>query len=284
MSIGAHVSIAGGIENAPERAKELAAECFQLFTRSPHGGSVKKLEDDQIEKFLHNCQQYNFTPGQDYVTHTPYYINLASENNRIYYGSISSLRLELETATRLQAPFVITHLGSSKDLTGENIQKQINTKIMKALEKIHQGYQGSAQLLLEIAAGSGNIIGDSFEEIAYFLSQAKKKKIALGFCFDTCHSFTAGYDLRTLDDVDQTFEKMDQTIGIENLKVIHLNDSQADFNSKVDRHEHLGQGKIGQAGIARVIQLAKNKQMPIIIETKHDQIKGDIAMAKNICG
>jgi len=282
MKIGCHVSIAQGIENAPERAHELDAECFQMFSRSPHGGKVNEITPTVAKKFLAQCAKYKFTPEEDYIVHSPYFINLASENNRIYYGSISALRKELETATLVKAPFVITHIGSSKDLSGENIQKQINEKVMKAIRKIHEGYEGSALLVLEIAAGSGNIIGDSFKEIGYFLKEAKKKGVELGFCFDTCHSFVAGYDLRTPKTAKKVFEDMDSQIGLENLKCIHFNDSLTDFNSHIDRHEHIGKGKIGQEGLQEVLNIAKKLDLNLYLETKHDKIKTDLKLTKQM--
>jgi deoxyribonuclease-4 len=280
MKIGAHVSIAQSIQFAPKRAFDLGCECFQIFSRSPQGGNVKPIEETTVKKFIAECNAYGFELQKDFVIHSPYFINLASDNNRIYYGSISALRRELEVATMLQCPYVITHIGSSKDLNGDDIQSQINDKVIKAIKKIYEGYTGTAMLLLEIAAGSGNIIGDTFEEIAYFLQTAKKEKVSLGFCFDTCHSFAAGYDLRTAADVKSTFEKMDQTIGLENLKYIHFNDSKTEFNSKKDRHEHIGLGKIGAKGLFEVAKIATEKNINLILETEHDKIAQDLALVK----
>lgn len=281
MKIGCHVSIAGGIENAPESAKNLDCEAFQIFTRSPHGGKTTEISIDVAKSFLLECKKHKFTAGKDYMTHTPYYINLASENNRIYYGSISALRKELEVATLIEAPHVITHVGSSKDLSGKNIQKQVNEKVMKALKKVHDGYQGSAQLVLEIAAGSGSIIGDTFEEIGYFIKSARKEEIELGFCFDTCHSFAAGYDLRSKEKVDKVFIDIDSKIGKDALRVIHLNDSIGKLGSNLDRHQHIGQGEIGQEGLREVIQRTKQLEINVILETKHDQIKRDLELTKS---
>jgi deoxyribonuclease IV len=279
--IGCHVSIADGIENAPERAKKLEAECFQVFSRSPHGGNYKTIDEQRAKRFLANCKKFGFAAGKDYVIHTPYFINLASANNRIYYGSISTIRKELETATLLQSPFVITHIGSSKDLKGKDVAKQINKKVMHGLQKIHDNYSGSAMLLLEIAAGSGNIIGDSFEEIGYFIETAKKENIELGFCFDTCHSFAAGYDLRTPAKTNNVFKELDQKIGLKKLKCIHFNDSLTAFNSRKDRHEHIGKGQIGKQGLKAVFDWAQKLELNLYLETKHDKIEDDLKITKN---
>lgn len=281
MKIGCHVSIAGGIKNAPERAKQLGCEAFQIFTRSPHGGKMTEISAGVAKLFLSKCKKNKFTADKDYVTHTPYFINLASENNRIYYGSISALQKELEVATLIRASYVITHIGSSKDLSGKNIRKQINDKVMKAIGKIHERYQGSAQLVLEIAAGSGNIIGDTFEEIGYFVKSAEKEGIELGFCFDTCHSFAAGYDLRSKEKVEKVFQEIVLKIGKNALKVIHFNDSVGKLGSNLDRHQHIGQGEIGQEGLKQVIQQAKKFRVNVILETKQDQIEQDIELTKS---
>jgi len=282
IKVGCHVSIADGIENAPKRAHELGCECFQIFSRSPHGGKTNEITDAVAKKFLAQCKKYKFDAGKDYVIHSPYYINLASENNRIYYGSVSALRKELEVASLIKAPYVITHIGSSKDLDKKNIQKQINEKVMKAIGKIHDGYEGSALLVLEIAAGSGNIIGDSFEEVGYFIKTAKKEGVELGFCFDTCHSFAAGYDLRTSKKVREVFTKMDKDIQLENLKCIHFNDSMTPFDSRKDRHEHIGEGEIGEKGLTEVVQVSCDLDLNLFLETKHDKIKEDLELTKSM--
>lgn len=277
MKIGAHISIAGGIEKASFNAKALNCECFQMFSRSPRGGNYKKIKKDQAEKFRQNCRENGFDIGRDYIIHTPYFINLASINSRIYYGSIKTLREELEIASLLRAPFVITHLGSARDIKEK---KEINLKVMKALEKIHQGYVGSAMLVLEIAAGSGEIIGDTLEEIGYFIKQGEKKGISLGFCFDTCHAFSAGYDLRKPVGARKVFKDIEKKIGQGKLKCIHFNDSQADFNSHIDRHEHIGQGKIGAVGLKVVAKIAYELNLNLYLETKHDKIEEDLKLVK----
>lgn len=281
MKIGAHVSIAGGIENAPQNAKILNCECFQMFSRSPRGGKHKKINQESIKQFFYNCKQFGFEIGKDYILHSPYFINLASPNNKIYYGSINTLREELDTANLIKCPYVITHIGSSKDLEEKNQQKEINKKVIKAIKKIHENYQGNSVLVLEIAAGSGNIIGDSFEEIGYFIKQAKKEKIELGFCLDTCHAFTAGYDLRTTTKAKEMFDEIDNKIGLNYLKCIHFNDSQTDLGSHIDRHEHIGKGKIGTKGLKETAKIAKNLNLNLYLETKHDEINKDLELVRS---
>jgi len=276
MKIGCHVSIAGGLENAPKNAHTLDCECFQMFSRSPRGGNYTPLDQKGAEKFLIACKKYGYTPGKDYVIHTPYFINLASKNNRIYYGSINVLRQELEVASLIKCPYVITHIGSAKDLP----DKKVKEKVTKGIKEIHKNYKGSAMLVLEIAAGSGQIIGDNFKEIGYFIKQAKQSGLKIGFCFDTCHAFSAGYDLRTSKKVTKVFKEIAKEIGEKNLKAIHFNDSLTEFNSHKDRHEHIGQGKIGSQGLKEVVKIAKKLKVNLYLETKHEAIIKDLNITK----
>lgn len=272
--IGAHVSIAGGVENAPENAHKINCECFQMFTRSPRGGQRKVIDFD---KFFQNCEEYGFEIGRDYVIHSPYYINLASANQKIAENSIRILRDELEVASQLKAPVVITHLGSA----GEQDRKIAQKKIIENIQKIYDDYEGSAQLALEIAAGSGKIMGVSLDEMKIYFEKLERQGLEIGFCFDTCHAFAAGYDLRTEDKVTKVFQKIDEKIDLKRLKCIHFNDSKTEFNSKKDRHEHIGEGLIGREGMRAVIKEAQKLNLNIYLETNHDKIKKDLEIAKS---
>ena len=284
MKFGAHISIAGGIEKAPERAHEIGCECFQMFSRSPQGGKSLELTEDKINSFKKNCQKYNL---KNYYLHTPYYINLASANNRIYHGSILAIKKELETADLLGAKGVITHLGSAKEL-GE---KEAREKLIGGLVKILAvGTGRDLSLLLEITAGSGNIMGDNFEEIAYFIKETEKvlrqvqddKNTKLGVCFDTAHAFASGYDLRNKKAVQKTFDDFDRIIGIKRLKLIHCNDSKVDLGSRVDRHENIGKGKIGIAGFEAILKEPRLKGLDFILETPQGGVKQDLKVLRKL--
>jgi deoxyribonuclease-4 len=271
--IGAHVSIAGGVANAPENAHKLGCECFQMFTRSPRGGQRKVIDFD---KFFNDCQKYGFEIGQDYVIHSPYYINLASANQKIAENSVRILRDELEVASQLKSPIVITHLGSA----GEQDLKIAQEKIIENLQKIYDGYQGTAQLTLEIGAGSGKIMGVSLDEMKNYFEKLENQGLELGFCFDTCHAFATGYDLRTPEKVQRVFREMNEKIDLKRLKCIHFNDSKTEFNSKKDRHEHIGEGLIGKDGMRAVVKKAEKLNLNIYLETNHDKIKKDLEVTK----
>ncbi len=273
--IGAHVSIAGGVANAPKNAHDLKCECFQLFTRSPRGGQRKEID---LEKFFKDCQKYGFEIGKDYIVHSPYYINLASADKTIYQNSIRILQDELKVASEIKCPYVITHLGSSKD----QAKKVAQERVLASLVAIHKDYENSAMLTLEIAAGSGNVMGVDLDEFKFYFDELKKVGIKVGFCFDTCHAFAGGYDLRTPEKVQTVFREIDQKIGSENFKCIHFNDSKTEFNSKKDRHEHIGKGLIGAEGMKAVAQEAQKLGIHIYLETNHDKIKEDLILTKNM--
>ena len=267
MLFGAHVSIAQSITKAPERAFDLGCEVFQIFSRSPRGGRALEISQEIILEFNKNLKKYK---QKEFYIHTPYYINLGSSNNRIYHGSISVLGDELERGSKLGAKYLMTHLGSSKDLGEEKSY----IKIVEGIIKVLKEYKGSTQFLIEIAAGAGSIIGDDFQEIANIIREVEKVKSfknKIGVCFDTAHAFASGYDLRDEKTVQETFNDFDKIIGLERLKLIHGNDSMVDLDSKKDRHENIGQGKIGMAGFKAIVGDKRLKNINMIIETPGDK-------------
>jgi deoxyribonuclease IV len=271
MKIGCHVSIAGGIDNAPERAADLGCEVMQIFTRSPQGGGSKELDAETVKKFKDNCRKHKI---KNTYVHTPYYINLASANNRIRYGSVNAIREELERASLIGAKYIMTHLGSAKDLGGKEGVK----KTIEMLKKVFDKYSGSAKLLLENSAGAGEIIGDDLKELAEIIKKTKNKNIA-GICLDTQHSFASGYDWT---DFKKTIKIIDKEIGLKNIKLIHANDSMTECGSNKDRHDNIGKGLIGKAAFEEITQFAEKNNIDMILETKHDFVEKDIKLLKKM--
>jgi len=261
MRLGAHISAAGGLHTAPERAAELGLECFQFFSRSPQGGRVPALTDEQIALFLAACDRHGF---DRYYVHAPYIINLASPDDRLRSGSVETIREELARSSALNVTAVMTHLGSA---TGGD-RRQGVAWAAEGLRRILAGYDGSARLLVELAAGAGHILGDSFGEIRAILDLVGDDR--LGVCLDTAHVFASGYDLRTPAAVAGTIGKFDAEIGLDKLSVIHLNDSQAGLGARYDRHEHLGQGEIGAAGLRALVTAPELDKIDLILETPND--------------
>lgn len=281
MHIGCHVSIAGGVFNAPANAADLGCEVFQIFTRSPRGGPATPLSADILKQFSAATKEHQQSA---WAVHTPYYINFASTNPRINAGSSAIIREELERASKLGASFLMTHLGSGKDVGATKARQMVIDGISKALD----GYTGSTMFCMEIAAGAGSVLGGTFETIGDYIRSIEKKnsklKNKIGVCFDTCHAFASGYDVRDTKAVNVTMKAFDKHIGLSRLKLIHANDSKFGLGEHKDRHEHIGQGKIGLAGFAAMVKHPTLKKVNWYLETEHDFVKKDIAALKKLRG
>lgn len=276
MLLGAHVSAAGGLWHAPANSAAIGGEVFQFFSRSPQGGPAPAITKEIAAKFKAAMVEYN--QAACYI-HTPYFINFASATTRIAKGSISIVRQELERGDTLGVAAIMTHLGSGRDLGRD---EAIKTTITGLLDVLH-GYNGKTMLLLENAAGAGEIIGDSFAELGTILDGVLKKMphAPIGVCLDTCHAFASGYDFRTATGVTAVLKEFDQHIGLSFLKLLHLNDSQTDLGAHKDRHADIGNGLIGQDGFAALVQHPKLKHINGILETPTDsQRPKDIAWLK----
>lgn len=280
MLIGAHVSIAGGIFNAPDSAAAVGAECFQMFTRSPQGGPAPKLTDEIVADFFARCTAHKIT---EWVVHAPYYINLASEKEFMRKSSVRVLREELERDSLIKAKYMMFHPGSAKAVGAQEGMKLVIENCRRMLD----GYDGHTELLVEISAGAGEVIGDTFEEIAEILNAVdadKSLKQKMNVCFDTQHAFGSGYDLRDAEAVHETFEKFDKLIGLSRLKMSHCNDSKIELGGHKDRHEHIGEGLIGLSGFKAIIAHPKLQHMNLFCETEHDKVAEDIKKLKKIRG
>ena len=204
MKFGAHVSIAGGIDKAPKRASDIGCECFQIFTRSPRGGKPPALDKDLIDSFLVECGEHGL---EDYYVHTPYYINLASGKKELRASSIDIIREELERSSAIGAKYVMTHLGSSRDMD----RKDAVYKVVDSLNRVLDGADElSSLLLLENTAGQGDTIGDTFEELTSILDGIDNPEV--GVCIDTAHLFASGYDIRTSSALRKTMDELSSVI------------------------------------------------------------------------
>ena len=273
MKFGAHVSIAGGIENAPLRARELGCECFQMFTRSPRGGKPPELEDRLLEAFFRNCGEV--TIG-DYYVHTPYFINLASGKEDLRGKSVDLVREELERSSTLGVKYMMTHIGSAREMEREVAISNVVDSLLRVLED----YRGETQLLLENTAGQGHTIGVSFEEISLIL-----KRVAyddLGVCIDTAHMFASGYDIRTSEGVGELVECIGAAFAPGTVKLVHANDSKVGFNSNKDRHEHPGQGEIGIDCFRAMIGNPFFEDLDMIVEMPPPDVAKDVELLKRL--
>lgn len=277
MYFGAHVSIAGGLVNAPKNAADIGCEVFQIFTRSPRGGHVNPITKPIADEFKYLCKEYN---QKEWVVHTPYFVNYASANPKIKFGSTAVVREELERASQIGAAYVMTHLGSYKDL-GESIGF---VQLIDGLEQTLKGYKGSTKFLIEISAGANNNIGSTFDELAKMVHHPKLKKYDIGICYDTQHGFSSGYDIRNPKILEQTLKKFDDAIGLDKLKMFHCNDSKIELGGHKDRHDHIGDGLIGKTGFEAMIKNKKLEHINYYVETEHDKVVEDLNILKEIRG
>jgi len=273
--VGAHVSIAGGVVNAPARARQEGCETFQCFTRSPQGGPAPELTPDIVAMFKRNMSGAGI---ERFIIHAPYYINLASLDNRIRHSSVTVIRQELERGTALGGQYVMFHPGS---YVNQTLQEATKT-VQGAMERILDGYDGICRLLVEISAGAGNVMGDTFEEVAAMIEPVKKHPGFGGVCFDTCHAFASGYDFRTTELAQEMLRAFDGTIGLDFLKVSHVQDSKTDLGGRKDRHEHIGEGFIGRGGLTALLTTPKFSDIDWILETESEGRDEDLRILKEI--
>jgi len=268
VQIGAHVSISGSIANAITNASERECSAFQVFTSNPRGWHAKDLTDDGITNYKNNLSQSNIDRFAT-VAHMPYLPNLSSPEISVYEKSIHTMIREVERCDKLGIPYLVTHLGSHKG-TGED--KGIR-RLVGALTEVAKTNK-DVTILLENTAGQKNSVGSDFTQLAEIFFGLKPAS-RFGICIDTCHAFAAGYDLRNEKNVKDVFEKFDSEIGLKHIKIIHLNDSKGELGCHLDRHEHIGLGHIGEAGLSQVIKLANKNKIPIILETPIDERRTD---------
>jgi len=274
MLLGVHVSIAGGYENAFIEAKRLGINCFQIFTKNQRQWKEKILTEEEKMLFRKNLKDYNI---KAVFSHTSYLINLGSSNDMLRESSILSLAAELQRCEDLGLKFCVQHPGSSKGST----EKEAIKKISSALKLIFKNSKGDkAKILLENTAGQGNSIGWSFEQIATIIDQTASDRV--GMCFDTCHAFAAGHDIRTATGFEDVMSTIDKLIGIKKLEAFHLNDSKGDLGSRIDRHAHIGEGRIGIEAFRQVIN--KFPEIPKALETpkENDADVKNLTLLRNL--
>ena len=273
MRVGFHVSIDGSVDRAADRAAELGCNTFQIFTRNPRQWHSSKLAPETAKAFSDKVKSRDIKPV---FAHMPYLPNLASPKDEVYEKSIDTLTLELERCRQLEIPYLVTHLGSH---LGAGMQKGF-TRLIDGINQAFNVTGGGVMLLLENTAGTRNSMGGTIEDVQHILERLANHD-GVGVCFDTSHAFAAGYDLRTEDSVESTVRKIDEVIGFERLKLVHLNDSKGDFNSRIDRHEHIGMGKIGEEGFRNILG-GRLGTLPLIMETPKDPRRDDVGNLEKV--
>lgn len=272
--MGFHVSITGSISNSIKNAESIGCTAFQIFTRNPRGWRAKSLEMNDVKEFKSKIND-SYIDKNDVVVHIPYLPNFAAPDGESYNKSKDVLAEEIIRCSELDIPFLILHLGSHLGFGEKNGINQIVNACNFAIDNFHSSHRRHLRLniLIENSSGQKNSIGSKFEEIRDILDVLNDRKF--GVCFDTCHAFASGYDLRTAEKVIDTMNSFNDIINIKNLKVLHLNDSKGKINEKKDRHQHIGLGSIGKEGLMEVLKNKHVQNIPIIMETPNDGIQGD---------
>jgi deoxyribonuclease-4 len=264
--IGVHLGTAGGASNAVERAREMGANTFQMFSSSPRMWRAPKVDPNQAERMRELRAKLDVGP---LVIHTSYLVNVCSQNEEVRAKSVAAFRGEIERALTLGAEYLVLHPGSWNGLTREEGLKLAAESIERAIEGL--GWQGTGfQILIENTAGAQFSLGGSFEQVAELVERLKKCA-PVGVCLDTCHTHVAGYDLVSAEGYEETMAKVGATVGFEAVKVWHCNDAKAARGSKLDRHEHIGQGTMGVEPFRRLLNDKRFANAAFIAETPVDE-------------
>ena len=270
--LGAHMSIEGGLPRAFERIALVKGRALQIFSKNQRQWRVPELTAAEIAEFRRAWQQWGEWPV---AVHDSYLINLANPDPRKGARAVAAFAEEIRRADRLAIPFLIMHPGSHVGAGRENGLEQLAVNLDRAFTAAADA--GSVAVLLETTAGQGTGLGSRFEELAWVIDNSAFSK-RLGVCFDTCHAFAAGYDIRTRAGHEKTFAEFDRIIGLERLKFFHLNDSKKGPGSRVDRHEHIGRGEIGLECFRLLMNDPRFANHPMVLETpKEKDLKEDIA-------
>ena len=257
------------VDNAIERK----CSAFQVFTRSPRSWFAKDLDLDEAKKYKEKLEASDIDRMAT-CAHMPYLPNLSTPEDEGYEKSIKSMIEEVKRCDKLGIPYLVTHLGSHKGSGEENGIKRLTGALNEVAKT-----KADVMILLENTAGQKNSVGSDFKQLAEIFAKCKPAK-KFGICLDTCHAFVAGYDLRTKAAVKKTMKEFDDAVGLENLKILHLNDSKGELNSNLDRHNHIGLGEIGSEGLGEVVKIMNKNKIPIVLETPIDDTRDDFENIK----
>ena len=258
MPIGAHMSVAKGLNKALDHALSINADTMQIFTRNPRGGKAKALDLAEVELFKKRVQEHNFGP---WVAHAPYTVNLASAKDDVREFGVQTLKEDLRRVDAWGGKLLVVHSGAH---TGAGREQGL-ARLIEALREILAESPQEVSLLLEMMSASGSELGSTFAEISQVLETLNAAN--LGVCLDTAHLFAAGYDVR---DWDNVWQKVTQNFGAERVKAIHLNDSLVDLGAHKDRHARLGEGMIGLEAFKNIVTHPSTKELPLILETPNE--------------
>ncbi len=260
VRLGAHMSIAGGVDQAVLRGVQVGCEAIQIFTKSPNRWAPRPLADDEVARFRQAQAETGIEP---IFAHDSYLVNVASPDPALWEKSLADLLEEMEHCEALGLPWLVMHPGAHMGAGEEEGMR----RIAHALDIIHERTPGyRTRILLETTAGAGTIVGERFANLRSLLGQVKVPE-RLGVCFDTCHVFAAGYELRTREGYEATMQELDEVVGLARVEAFHLNDSAGDRGTHLDRHEHIGQGHLGLDAFRWLLNDPRFADRPMVLET-----------------
>jgi deoxyribonuclease-4 len=269
LSLGAHMSVAGGVDLAIGRAEVFGMDSCQIFTKNASQWAAKPLDPAVVERWLEKQVSGSVT---NFVAHDSYLINIGSPDDILWQKSKMALQTELERCDQLNVPYLVSHPGAHMTSTVDEAIAKVADAINAIIDDTPDG---KCMLLLETTAGQGTTLGRTFEQIAMMIDKVENKS-RVGVCLDTCHIFVAGYDLRDEASYEKTISDFDNTIGLSNLKVFHLNDAKKGLGSHVDRHTHIGEGELGLEPFRFLMNDPRFDGIPGVLETpKDDDEQGD---------
>jgi deoxyribonuclease IV len=277
--LGFHVSISGSIDLSVDRAVEMGCTTFQIFTRNPRGWAFKPLEEEQAKLFGQKRAKAGY---ERVVAHMPYLPNLATSDKDFQKQSRASLKAEVGRCNELGIDYLVAHIGSHM---GKGTMEGVKN-VVGACNEALEANPGKTVLLVETMAGQSHSVGSRFEELRMILDGVKETK-RMGVCFDTCHVFAAGFDLSSKPAVERTMGMFGDIVGIERLKVVHLNDSMGPVGSGLDRHEYVGKGQIGEKGFRAFLHHGDVAKLPLIMEVpveEKTQYEENLKMGKRLIG
>lgn len=273
--VGAHVSISGGVEKAIEREEEIGGNCGQVFAGSPRGWKVSGFSEEEGEKFQELMEEHDQEP---YAIHSTYLVNLATPKDELFEKSLDCLQAELDAAATIGAEYVVFHPGAH---TGSGRESGIE-RIAEGIDSLD--IPEGVTLLLENTAGKGTTLGKSFGELREMIEKADTSGHKLGVCIDTCHAHAAGYDLKSEDGFRDMLQELEQDLGLDRVKLLHLNDSKDERGSEKDNHENIGKGEIGESGFRNVVNADEFRDLPMVLEVPggQDGYSKDIEKIKSL--
>ncbi|MFH1397529.1 MAG: deoxyribonuclease IV [Candidatus Omnitrophota bacterium] len=268
MLLGAHVSTQGGITQAVERAHKLGCNTLQIFSRNPQSWRNNFLKPEDIGEFIRLRKKFKIGPV---FIHVPYLINLASPNPKLYWASVRAYVEDIQEAEKLKADYIVTHMGSHKETTEEAGLKRLSAALNKIISKTKDSPVG---ILLENTTGSGSWLGYKFVHQKKVISRLKDKS-RVGLCLDTAHAYLAGYDISTGAGLKKLLDEIEENVGLNLIRLIHLNDAPGKLGSRHDTHTHIGKGNIGLEGMRGIINHFRLRDIPFILETPKETLKDD---------